>query len=279
MRKLLAAMLLACAAVGFFDAGAAVAAPYSIAAPSCAINTDGWCTGGGNLTGFTSQVTNPSNFGPGGTVSTPVTINSLDEVTTASLAGHNAFISTWWSNSESASSTAAVLAFFQAGGDLVLFDDDSDHDGIAVALGLATISSDGSASNGSSPLLIGPFGTATDVNQYGNTGSLSSADVLAANGSIGATNASGEITAAYWAAGQFGAGYGKLIIIGDVDMIANSYSDPYSPLNSNGVFALNTISFLVSGNAVPEPNAWALMIVGFGLVGGLSRRTASRAAA
>ena len=250
MKKLISAV------AGFgavLAASAAGATGFSIAAPSCSINTDGWCTGGPQLTGFVGAVTSPANFGPGGTVATSVTITSIDTVTTASLAGYNAFVSTWWNNSQSASSTAAVLSFFHSGGDLVLFDDDLNHDGIAAALGLPTSGSDGSVSNGSSPLFVGPFGTATDVHQYGAVGYLSAADVLAANGSIGGVNASGQITSAYWGAGQFGAGDGKLIIIADVDMVANFYSNPYSPLDSNGIFALNTVNYLISGDGVPEP--------------------------
>lgn len=41
-----------------------------------------------------------------------------------------------------------------------------------------------------------------------------------------------------------------------------------------GNFGLSTLRF--DGGAVPEPGAWALLILGFGAVGGVMRRSASR---
>ncbi len=42
----------------------------------------------------------------------------------------------------------------------------------------------------------------------------------------------------------------------------------------NGSFGGN-VSFAPAGGAIPEPATWALMILGFGLVGGMMRRRAS----
>lgn len=280
MRPNLKTSLMAAAVLFSFAAPAAVhAATYSIATSSCSINTDGWCLGGSNMTGFTGAITNPSNFGAGGVVPTAVTLTQLNSVTAATLAGSNAFISSWWSDGESASSVTAVVNFFLGGGDLILFQDDFFHDAIGTALGLSTLGSDGSASNGISPLFNGPFGIATDVNQFGNTGFLDAGDIAAHGGTIGGLNGAGQATSAYWGAGQYAAGAGQLVIIADVDMVSNAYVNHYSPVDSGGVFGLNSVAYIVDGGAVPEPATWGLMLLGFGGLGAVLRRQRSKTAA
>ncbi len=246
------------------------AAAYSFATSDCSINTDGWCLGGAALTQFRGAITSASNFGPGGTVSTPVTVTDLTTVNAATLAGSNAFVSTWWNNGQAAGSVSAVVSFFLGGGDLLLFQDDGGHDLIGAALGLPTLGSDGSASNGTSPLFVGPFGTATNVNEYGNTGYLDAAAIAAHNGQIGGVNGSGQAIVAYWGKGQYAPGAGKLVIVGDIDTVANVYSSPYAPLDSNGIFGLNTVAFLTAG--VPEPATWSMLIAGFAAAGVAARR-------
>ena len=44
-------------------------------------------------------------------------------------------------------------------------------------------------------------------------------------------------------------------------------------LNGNSIYADN-LTFSLGGGGVPEPSAWALLIIGFGLVGGAMRRRA-----
>ena len=241
------------------------------ATPDCSLNDNGWCLGGADMAGYASAITNPTNFGAGGVVSTAISIQQLSAVNASTLAGANVFVAPWWENSESASSTTAVLNFFHSGGSLFLLDDDSAHDGIGAALGLPTSGSTGSPSNGNSALTNGPFGVATNITQEGDVGFLDEATVLADGGKIGSTNAEGQVTSAYWAPGAFGAGDGALVILADVDMISSAYGNvSYSPLNGNGIFALNTTAFLTS-SAVPEPFAWTMMLAGFAMVGGMMR--------
>src|SRR5581483_5838138 len=105
----------------------------------------------------------------------------------------------------------ALVNYFLAGGSLFLLDDDTSHDAVGAALGLPTSGSDGSVSNGGAPLFVGPFGSASNVTQAGNTGQFSASDIAATNGHVGATNASGEITAAYWNPGDYAPGAGALL--------------------------------------------------------------------
>jgi hypothetical protein len=198
------------------------------------------------------------------------------------------FVATWIQNSDlNLAQVSAVTNFFLNGGDLFLLQDDSFHDVIGRALGLETSSSSGSVSNGGAPLYDGPFGIAKDVVQLYSVGQLDPSAVAAKGGTVAGTNAQGQITSAYWARGAFAAGAGALFINADIDMIATTSNcglavcgASYSPLNDNGVFALNTFAFIQNGGVptplptpapIPEPSTDAMMLAGLAVVA-LSRR-------
>lgn len=119
------------------------------------------------------------------------------------------------------------------------------------------------------------------MTQHYNVGQLSEAEILAKNGNIGGVNASGQITSAYWAAGEYAAGAGSLFIIADVDMIATTSNcglpvcgGDYTNLNDNAIYGLNVFHFLrTSGGSssppgappatgVPEPASFMLLMLG-----------------
>ncbi len=251
-------------------------APYRVGGATGPIASDSgnWAWDGSYMASFRAALENPLNFGPTGTVSRSIVTTNLATVDAGSLAGVDMFIGTWVSDAQAAPMTASVSNFFYNGGDLFLLQDDSGHDEIGSSLGMSTTGSDGSVSNGGSPLFDGPFGIATDVKQFYAVGQLDGAAITAHNGHIGGTNASGQITSAYWSAGEYALGAGALFIIADVDMISTTTGcgDPlgcgasYSPLNDNGIYALNTFSFLQSNGGtppVPEPETYAMLLVGF----------------
>jgi hypothetical protein len=243
--------------------------PYRLGGPVASLQTasGSWAWQGGNLTGFRDAVQNPANFGPAGTVATAVQVVDLAAVNSSSLAGVDGFVSTWWQEGQSAPFHAAVVEYFLNGGDLFLLNDSSDRDGIATAIaaGLATSGSNGTNSSGDSPLGNGPFGLASAVRQFGDTGQLSAAAITASGGFVGLTNAAGQITAAYWPEGAFGPNSGRLVIAGDIDMIATTTAD-YTALNDNARFALNSVAYLV-----PSPGALGLL-AGAGLLAARRRR-------
>lgn len=224
---------------------------------------------------FLAAITNSANFGAGGSVGTPITVIQVSSIDAITLAGADGVFIPWWADGESSSSAAALSAFFKAGGDLMLLNDNTGHDFIGETLGLPTSGSDGTLSNGASPLFAGPFGAATNVAQGGNTGAFDAGALAAINGSVGGLNASGQITSALWDDAQYVAGSGRMVMLGDVDMVSNAYGlTDYTALNGNARFALNSVAYLVGGKtgAVPEPASWGMMILGFGLIGAAMRR-------
>lgn len=288
--------------------GSWTAQAVTIGGPSCALapSSGSWCWAGSALEPFRSAITNPANFGPGGTVATPVTATDLASVDAGALAGTNVFVSPWWFQS-TAAQVDAVVAFFLAGGNLLLLNDQPEVDAIARALGIPTAGfSSGTRSTGSGPLFAGPFGAVGSIAQGGTTGFLADADVLARGGTIAARNAStppeddgeggvspgtpSQVTAALWdfgtyrdASGALVAGAGRLVILADVDMLTASAwgGDALygaADRNDQGRFGLNVMAFLTetrrTATPVPEPGTFALLgfaLLGVGLITGIRR--------
>jgi hypothetical protein len=278
-----------------FLAGAALAvlslsakADYIVGGASGAIASDSgqWAWDGSYMSGFRSALSNPLNFGPGGVVNQTIVTTNLAIVDNASLSGVDMFVGSWNSDAQGGLFSAAVMNFFLNGGDLLLLQDDSGHDPIGSSLGMSTTSSTGTDSNGGAPLYNGAFGIATNVHQLYLVGKLSAAEIAAKNGHIGGTNASGEITSAYWAAGEYAVGAGALFISADVDMIATtdgncgpSCGAHYGTgglaggMDNNAIYALNTFSFLQSnGGTVPEPAGILLAATALVLIGARRRK-------
>ena len=218
-----------------------------------------WAWDGAYLTGFRQALENPSNFSPTGIVNRTITTTDLAVLNNATLAGLDMFVGTWVEDSQAAGFSATLRDFFLAGGDVFLLQDDSAHDALGTALGISTTASTGSVSNGGAPLFNGRFGTATDVTQHYAVGQLDEAAVLAKNGRVGGRNVEGQVTSAYWKAGDYAPGAGALFIIADIDMIATTdcglavCGADYAAMNANAVYALNTFSFLQENGGNPNP--------------------------
>ncbi|MES2316992.1 MAG: PEP-CTERM sorting domain-containing protein [Pseudomonadota bacterium] len=274
------AKLLAGAALAALSLSANAAYIVGGASGTIASGSGQWAWDGSYMSGFRAALSNPLNFGPAGVVNRSIITTDLAVVDNATLAGVNMFVGSWNTDAEGGLFSADVMNFFLNGGDLLLLQDDSGHDAIGSALGLSTTASTGSDSNGGAPLYDGAFGTAVNVHQLYLVGQLSAAAIAAKNGHIGGMNASGEITSAYWAAGEYAVGAGAMFISADVDMIATTDGNcgpvcgaHYGTgglaggMDDNAIYALNTFSFLESNSgSVPEPSgillaATALLLV------------------
>jgi hypothetical protein len=232
-----------------------------------------WAWDGAYITGLRTALENPANFGPTGIVNRSITTADLAVVDSTTLAGVNMFVGTWVEDSQAAGFSTAVRDFFLGGGDLFLLQDDSVHDALGTALGISTTASTGSVSNGAAPLFDGPFGVATDVTQHYNVGKLDEAEILAKGGRVAGRNVEGEVTSAYWKAGEYAPGAGALFIVADIDMISTTTfcglavcGADYTAMNSNARYALNTFSFLQENGGTPVPTPGTLVLAGSALL-------------
>lgn len=252
-------------------AATGLAQTYILATPDATLNSDSWALSSVNMAAYRAAITDPANFGPRGTVRTAISIQDLATVTPTTLSGVDGFLVPWWNNAQSAPYASTVISAFQSGMDLWLFEDDSGHNGIGSALGLVQSSADGTVSNGSAPFFSGPFGVATNVNTYGNFAQFDEVTLTALGGTVIGRNASNQVTMIYWARGAFSANSGALVVFGDIDMISNWTTNPFSPaLTANGILALNTTAVLVQ--SIPEPSAVVLLALGGLLFLGWRRR-------
>ena len=212
---------------------------------SLASASSNWSFDGFQLAPWRTAIEDPSNFGLAGTVQIEIVTLNLSSITPATLANVDVFVSPWWAASESAPFHSTIQSFFLSGGHLFLLQDSPGRDGIGALLGIPSTSSTGSVSNGGAPLFDGPFGTAVNITQHGSVGQVT--DVLSNNGTVAGTNVQGQVTAAIWNPGDYVAGAGSMVILGDVDMISSSFGGAqFNPPNDKGRFALNTTAFLAS---------------------------------
>jgi hypothetical protein len=274
MRRLRCLTLLA-SVVTFLALGSPSHAQYQLGGANAALtpNSFEWSWDGTQLAPYRAALEDPAYFGPAGVVPVQIVTSTLAAIDAGTLAGLNGFIAPWPSDSDySPAQVTAIVNFFLAGGDLILLEDDSGHDVIGQALGIPTSGSNGSVSNGGAPMFNGPFGLAVNVTQNGNVGQFAAADIASHGGSVGGTNAAGQITAAFWAPGAYAPGAGALIMMGDVDMWSAFGGAVYGPglagMDDNGRFALNSTAFVVTASplAVPEPGSLALLF-GFASAG------------
>jgi hypothetical protein len=245
----------------------------------------GW--DGSENAAFRNALQTAAFFGAGGTVGTAITTTNI--TSTANLTGIKGLVIPWWANS-SASTTQInqVYAFFTSGGDLLLAEDDTANDPIGIKLGIPTVAQAGATWTPAGYLAAGPFGPVGSVTGYYDIGYFNSGAVSSHGGTVGATDGSGNVTAAYWPKGTFCPTCGALVMEGDIDVWATGAT--FSPLNANGQFSLNMVAYMIqnSGNftgpvgstpsATPAPaSLWLTLmgLIGAGFYLGYRRQASS----
>ena len=213
---------------------------------SVASSSGRWSWDGTEHQDWRRAIEDTDNFGPDGIVSTVVDTVDLPSITADSLAGIDAFVSSWWSASQSSSYESIIIDFFLAGGDLVLFQDSTATDGIGTDLGISTTSGQSGSTTVTSPL-DGSFGSVGTVAPRGQEGRFSESAITSRGGTVCGTDGFGRPTIACWAEGEYAAGAGTLVIVGDVDFVTSDFGGAnYSSLNDKGRLGLNIIEFLIN---------------------------------
>jgi hypothetical protein len=200
---------------------------------------------------FRNALQTSSFFGTGGTITTPV--STVNITSTASLGGIQGLVVPWWYNS-SASTTQVnqVVAFFRAGGDLLVSQDDSANAPVGNALGITTnnyIVTGTTTWNALNYFTSGPFGAlgASSITAYYSVADFPSSY----GGTVGTTDGSGAASTIYWPKHAFCSTCGALIVTGDTDTWATGAT--FSPLNNDGIFSLDLVAYMIqnSGGSAP----------------------------
>jgi len=235
-------------------AGAAMASgPYVLGGLVAAISGGGgYGWDGSENTAFRAALQTTSNFGAGGKVSVPIsTVNITD---TGNLTGIQGLVIPWWLNSSaSATQVNQVVAFFHAGGDLLIGQDSSSNDPVGIAIGVPTIDNSGNIWTPSGFFAAGPFGPVGTFNTSGEYGYFTTSSITSTNGTVASRDASSNITTAVWPKGVFCPTCGALAIIADIDVWTTQAN--YTSFNNDALFSLNVVAYILqnSGNFVAPP--------------------------
>ncbi len=220
--------------------------PSTVAAPS----SGGYAWDGAYMSGFRGTLHDYNLFSHYfATVDANIITGDFDYLNVSILRVADCIISPWWLDSDiTFFETYAAAHHFIRGGDLILLNDSSYADAIGQYLGVPTINNAAVPGfTGTGFPFDGPFGVVGAVNTAGSVGHLDPADVALNGGQVLATNAAGQITAAFWERDAFGPGTGKMIIVTDVNSIGDfAGTAQYFPLNDNGRFALNLVAGMIA---------------------------------
>ncbi len=256
----------AVAAVSFALASTVSAATIGGNSSGVAPNSGGWSWDGIYYSDVRSALEDPTKYGPAGTTGGE-TVTTVDLATpdAAGLSTLDIFVSTWWRDDDAAPYVTDVVDWFLSGGNLFVLADDPDRDSIINVLGLATINGTANPTTMGGTIANGSFGAIASVVETGNVGHFDNATILGLGGEIFGTDANGDATIAGFEAGTFSPTSGRLLIMGDTDLISTYGAADYDALNSNAVLGLNSFEYLLNAPApVPLPAALPIMMTGLG---------------
>jgi len=134
-----------------------------------------------------------------------------------------------------------------------------------------TLSSAGTVHFSFDLLTNNTVGTAFDNGRDFGTSPNQNATVDILTGSAGAlTNDPNDIVGVLFGPGSNGDGWQTYTA--DLALGAGTYTFRFAETDNQGFFQAGLDNVSITGGAVPEPASWALMLGGFGLVGGAMRR-------
>lgn len=280
IRKFTAAMVVAGLAAAL---SAVAAAQVVIRVGSVADSRFGtsWTLDGVQMANTRAKLLNTANFGVGGTVAKSIAITDTaatpGSVNAGLLASFDVFfigyLTDGGTNAFTAGELAAMQAWVTAGGTMVVTCDDANYDAVCALFGHPADPAGPSinpivatAAGAAHPLFAGPFGVPGPINMVGTQGAFTNttgATVLAQDSTPGTS---------YPAVLVRGVGAGRVILLADVDLIANGASAGGAITTGNDRFLGNVFAY--AGNAasppppvarnaehVPTLSEWALLIM------------------
>jgi hypothetical protein len=219
-----------------------------------------WTLNGSQMANTRAKLLNAANFGPGGTVTSSVLITdtaaAVGSVTTALLSNFDVFFIGYLldtsPNAFTPAEIAAMQAYVNSGGTMIVTCDDNDYDAVCAAFGHpATTGSPGinpivpTAAGSANAIFNGPFGVVTSINETGTRGAFTNttgSTVLAVD-STPVTPLPVVLTQNF--------GLGRVIFLADVDLIANSLSGGATITTQNDRFLGNLFASVPPFAAAP----------------------------
>jgi hypothetical protein len=239
-----------------------------------------WTLDGPQMANTRAKLLNAANFGVGGTVSRPITIidtaAAVGSVNAALLAGVDVFFIGYLDDANANAFTGPELAAMQTwvsgGGTMIVTCDDSSYDAVCAFFGYpATAGSPGTnpivptAAGTAHPIFNGPFGVVSAMNEAGTQGAFTS---TAGATILGQDSAGTPLPVVLFK--QVGAG--RVILMADVDLIANAASAGATITNQNDRFLGNLFAYVggfagpVGSTVVPTLTPAALVLLVLGIV-------------
>jgi hypothetical protein len=213
----------------------------------------GWTLDGTNQSQARLKLLNAANFGPGGTVASPIAITDVAvPITAGTFTGLNVFYIGYFANGTfAAGELSALQAWVNGGGTVITTCDDGSHADVCSAFGHTTTTQATSptvptVAGASHPIFAGPFGAVASVNMAFTQGYFTT--------TTGATVLGQDSSGSNFPTVMIQTvGAGRVIFLSDVDMIANASSSALSTgagiSNGNDRFLANLFAFAGNGTA------------------------------
>ena len=214
----------------------------------------GFSLDGAQMTNTRAKMLSASNFGAGGTFPRPIAITdtggTLGSINPALLSNYDVFFIGWFDNVHPNAFTDAELSAFQTfvinGGTLIVTCDDETHDAVCSSLGYpvldAAVNPMVPAGAGiGHPIFSGPFGGVPAFNMTGDQGAFTTT-----TGAIVLAQDSGARPVMLFKA----VGAGRIILLGDVDIVSRAASGGATITTNNDRLIGNLFAFAASPTAL-----------------------------
>jgi hypothetical protein len=209
----------------------------------------GWTLDGADMASARAKLLSVKNFGPSGTVRRTVQISdtaaSVGSLNAALLDQFEVFFIGWIANGSSGALDAeemrALATWVYNGGSLIATCDDSGHDAVCASFGFpiagwSAVPGVPAPRAGEHPLVAGAFGTAAQLYFSGNQGFFSNPVGGIPIFLDSSPDAEPVIIVRRW-------GAGRVIVVGDVDIIADTLSPGSTITTDNDRFLGNLFAF------------------------------------